>query len=86
MKVNKILIASFLFANSQSGFSANTWKDCATETKKFCRGVTGDEKIFECLEKHEHDLGKKCYEAHEVYEKTHGEPEGDEHDEKNESK
>ena len=48
------------------------WKDCKIELEKFCQGVSGDDKIWACLEKHDEKLSKKCDQSHGKYEEITG--------------
>ena len=70
--ISKIVLI-LLTGISLSAFAAEKldWKKCDKEIAKFkCSG--GDKAIYECLEKHDSELGKTCQETHEKGDKLFG--------------
>jgi hypothetical protein len=48
------------------------WKPCDKEVKQFgCKGT--DKEIWQCLEKHDEQLGETCDKEHEKHDKAFGE-------------
>ena len=64
-------VASFAAA-APAAAAEFDWKACKAEVEKFCKGVTGDEKIWACLEKNDDKLSKTCDAAHGKYEEQTG--------------
>ena len=61
-----------LLSSSPAVASEFDWKPCKAEIEKFCKGVTGDEKLWACLEKNDEKLSKTCDAAHGKYEEQTG--------------
>jgi hypothetical protein len=67
-----IVIAFGLAAAAPVTAAEFDWKACKAEMEKFCKGVTGDEKVWACLEKNDEKLSKTCDETHAKYEQQTG--------------
>ena len=65
------IAATFSFSSAAAAAEFD-WKACKPEIEKFCKGVTGDEKIWSCLEKNDEKLSKTCDAAHGKYEEQTG--------------
>ena len=63
-----VAIAAAFLLGTPAGAAEFDWKSCKAEIEKFCKGVTGDEKIWACLEKNDEKLSKTCDAAHGKYE------------------
>ena len=67
------IVAAFTLAIASPVAAAEfDWKACKAEMEKFCKGVTGDEKIWACLEKNDDKLSKTCDATHGKYEEQAG--------------
>ncbi len=85
MRTNQILKAATVatgLALMPARAFAFDWAACNKDIKKSCPKATGDDAIFECLEKVEKKLSKPCYEAHEKFEKEKGKADKDKDEDK----
>ena len=71
-----LILPGFMFATLSLGAD---WSACAKEIKAHCKTVKGDEAIFNCLEKVDHDnkMSKECDAIHDKYEKDTGKEDKD---------
>lgn len=68
------LVFAILTAATPKAASSFDWTACSQEIQQHCKDAKGDEALFNCLEKldHQKKLSKACDEIHDKYEKDSG--------------
>jgi hypothetical protein len=72
---SKLLLVSLLVFsfNSFAEDKKTDWKPCEKEMKEFgCKADGTDKEIWECLEKHDDKLSKRCQVPHNINDKKFG--------------
>lgn len=73
------LILGMLTAGIPTAAFSFDWTACNKEIQQYCKDLKGDEALFSCLEKidHEKKLSKACDKIHDKYEKDTGKDDDD---------